>query len=425
MKLRDYQKDTIAKTIGLLNLQKFGYLRAQPRTGKSIMSLLIMGKLGYKNTLVLTTGKAMPDIKKDLATIKANAPNWKAEHTFTTYHSAYKLQGQFFDSVILDEAHNLKAYNQDQKLGKFQYEVRNLLDTIDGAHLFMSGTPAPENELGYFRQFWCSKHCSWSNFIWPQWHRQFGRTTYEQMGDRQIPTFHAKSELIEAQVKQWSVDLSQVDAGFKHTIVEHEILVPFCDEIYDLALKLKTSPMVSFKGLALDSIDPSAKRVKMHALCGGMVMQDKDYVLIDDSKMKWIESFIKRGKRIAIYHYFIHEGKALRERFKDVFTDDIEVYASGAKSVFIGQVKRDSCGVRLSTADALIVYSMDYSATNYFQWRDRLTHLDRDVVDIYFLYNDKLNLDQAVKASIDDKKNYTLKMFERDFLETQKRIWRI
>ena len=72
-------------------------------------------------------------------------------------------------------------------------------------------------------------------------------------------------------------------------------------------------------------------------------------------------------------------------------------------------------GISLRKADALIYYNIDFSATSYWQSRDRMTTKNRLHNKIFWVFTSEGIEDKIYKA-VTRKKDYTLKHFKRDFL---------
>jgi hypothetical protein len=73
-------------------------------------------------------------------------------------------------------------------------------------------------------------------------------------------------------------------------------------------------------------------------------------------------------------------------------------------------------GINLSTANALVFYNIDFSATSYWQSRARIQTKDRtETAQIYWIFSYNGIEDKIYKAVM-DKKDYTLNHFKKDYL---------
>jgi len=72
-------------------------------------------------------------------------------------------------------------------------------------------------------------------------------------------------------------------------------------------------------------------------------------------------------------------------------------------------------GISLKKASALIYYNIDFSATSYWQSRDRMTTKDRLKNKVYWIFARK-GIEHQIYKAVTKKKDYTLNHFKRDFL---------
>ena len=66
-------------------------------------------------------------------------------------------------------------------------------------------------------------------------------------------------------------------------------------------------------------------------------------------------------------------------------------------------------------AEALVYYNIDFSATSYWQSRDRMTTKDRLQSDVYWVFS-KGGIEKKIYNTVIKKKDYTLRHFKRDLL---------
>jgi hypothetical protein len=71
-------------------------------------------------------------------------------------------------------------------------------------------------------------------------------------------------------------------------------------------------------------------------------------------------------------------------------------------------------GTNLSTADALVMYNIDFSATSYWQARARMQTKDRiKASKLYWIFSEK-GIEHFVYKAVVKKQNYTKKFFSKD-----------
>ena len=72
-------------------------------------------------------------------------------------------------------------------------------------------------------------------------------------------------------------------------------------------------------------------------------------------------------------------------------------------------------GISLKNAKALVYYNIDFSATSYWQSRDRMTTKERLESDVYWIFAEG-GIEKDIYKAVIKKKDYTLSHFKRDLL---------
>ncbi len=72
-------------------------------------------------------------------------------------------------------------------------------------------------------------------------------------------------------------------------------------------------------------------------------------------------------------------------------------------------------GISLKEAKALVYYNIDFSATSYWQSRDRMTTKERLESDVYWLFA-KGGIEKDIYKAVSKKKDYTINHFRKDLL---------
>ena len=98
---------------------------------------------------------------------------------------------------------------------------------------------------------------------------------------------------------------------------------------------------------------------------------------------------------------------------KDICTD-LECFNSTDKNIAL-QIVSGREGISLRQAKALVYYNIDFSATSYWQSKDRMTTKDRLKNDVYWIFS-KDGIEKDIYKAVIKKKDYTLKHFKRDLL---------
>ena len=136
-------------------------------------------------------------------------------------------------------------------------------------------------------------------------------------------------------------------------------------------------------------------------------------MVIDTSK---VQSIYKKfaGKKIAIFYKFKQELKAIKEVYGDDICTELSLFKETNKSIAL-QIVSGREGISLKEADALVYYNIDFSATSYWQSRDRMTTIDRLESDVYWVFA-KDGIENEIYKAVCKKKDYTVRHFKKDLL---------
>jgi hypothetical protein len=152
---------------------------------------------------------------------------------------------------------------------------------------------------------------------------------------------------------------------------------------------------------------------KMHQLSSGTCkFEDGTSKVIDDSKAKFIKEKFK-GEKIAIFYKFKAEWDALIQVFgADYLTNSVEEFDSTDKNIAL-QIVSGREGVSLKNAKYLVYYNIDFSATSYWQSRDRMTTMQRQENEVFWIFS-KGGIEYDIYKTVQQKKDYTLKIFKQN-----------
>jgi hypothetical protein len=133
---------------------------------------------------------------------------------------------------------------------------------------------------------------------------------------------------------------------------------------------------------------------------------------LDESKAWFIKSKFA-GQKIAIFYKFIEEGNVIRRVFQN-HTDDENVFNSSSDSTYVRQMISGREGTNVSTADAVVMYNIDFSATTYWQIRARMQEKERTKASkLYWAFSER-GIERRVYKAVGQKKDYTLSYFKKD-----------
>lgn len=405
IELRPEQRTTVDKAKVILAEKNIVYIAAEVRVGKNFMSFFTAYESGWMNVLFVTKKKAIEGVESDYQ--KIDLP---IRIKITNFEQAHKFINEF-DGFIIDEAHSCGAFAKPSNRTKI---LRELIGTKP--IILMSGSPTPESPSQIYHQFWISQYGpfqKYTNFY--KWAKDFVNIKKKFISGFQINDYSdAKEELINQLVAPYMVNLSQVDAGFTSFVDEEILTVQIDERMYRLMKILKKDKLYKMKsGHTILADTPVKLQTLFHQISSGTVKVDEtNRQVLDESKAYFIKSKFA-GQKISIFYKFIAEGELLRRIFPNN-TDSPSEFNKSTDKTFICQVVSGREGVNLSTADALVMYNIDFSATSYWQARARMQTKDRTKASkLYWIFSEK-GLEHFVYKAVVKKQNYTRKFFVKD-----------
>lgn len=407
MELRDYQIDIANRALEIINEFGVVYLAMQVRCGKTLTSLHLASMLNVSNVLFVTKKKAMSSIEDDF-----KMSNYLYNLNVINYESLHKNSNDY-DVIILDEAHCMGQYPIPSERTKLLKELCKGKPVI-----YLSGSPSPEGFSQMFHQFWVSDRSPFKEFKnFYAWHKEYGISKKKFVFNRELNDYsHVKQERIQSEMQHLMLTYTQQEAGFESLVQEVILYVPMSDKkkwaidriIKDKLFKTKDGDVV----LA----DTAVKEMqKVHQICGGTVKsEDGKAIIFDDTKAKFIKERFK-GQKIAIFYKYIAEGLLLRATFNNIHEDPQAFNEAGGDAVFISQVQSGREGINLSTADALVMYNIDFSAVSYWQSRARMQTKDRTQASkVYWIFTTG-GIEDRIFNMVQNKKDFTLSHFRKSY----------
>jgi len=403
MELRPYQDEIAKKATKILKECGFVYLSMEVRTGKTITALETAYNFGAERVLFITKIKAFSSIKSDYDNI-----GYLYNLIIINKESLHTIEYNDFDVVIIDEAHGLSAF---PKASKYQKDIRKRFSKVP--MIFLSGTPTPESFSQWYHQLQITdkspfKH--YTNFY--KWANDYVNVTEQNLGYARVKVYKdGKEQLILKSVQPYIITFTQAQAGFTSEVNEHILECQMEDITYDIIKRLKRDKIVQGKsGLILG--DTGVKLMqKIHQLSSGTCkFEDGTSMVIDYSKAKFIEKRFRFNK-IAIFYKFKEELNALKSIYGSDLTEDLDEFNTTDKCIAL-QIVSGREGISLKNAKFLVYYNIDFSATSYWQSRDRLTTMERSSNDVYWVFA-KGGIENAIYKSVLNKKNFTLNLFKK------------
>lgn len=409
--LRDYQKNIVADAKSILRQRGLVYLAMEVRTGKTFCALFTCE--GASDVLFVTKKKAIPSIQKDYET-SGMTYNLRV----VNYESLHKVEPKGWSVIIVDESHSLGAFPKPSKRAK---QLKEFVEKSGCPTIHLSGTPTPENYSQIFHQLWINPNSPFANYkSFYKWAGREGDPNYVNVKKKRVSNgmmvndySNAIAEKVKPEIRPYMIHFSQGDAGFSSAIEEKVLKVKMSPITYKLCDTLTKDLVITGKEQSVVADTPVKLQSKLHQLYSGTIkFEDGSRKVIDLSKAEYIKDHFK-GKKIAMFYKFTAEYLALKEVFQDLLCDNIEEFDSTDKHIAL-QIQSGREGTKLSNADVLVFYNIDFSATSYWQGRDRMTTMDRKFNNVYWIFSEG-GIEEKIYAMVTKKKTYTNYYFKRDF----------
>lgn len=407
MEFRDYQKAIIDLGSEMLSVNRFLYLAMEVRTGKTLTVLGIAQKLRCNNILFLTKKKAMSSIQADYEML---SPAYSM--TCINYESMHKVQG-VFDMIVCDEAHRLGAIPKPSKGAK---QVKDIIRKNKYPYVvLMSGTPTPESYSQMYHQVYGipgNPFFKYTNFY--RFADDYVKVVQKKINGNMINNYSNGSKDILKAMKKYTIRWSQEDAGFESSIEEEVLYVEMEKRTYNLANKLKKELVIQGKENVVLADTPVKLMMKLHQMYSGTVkFESGDSMVLDHTKAHFIKKKFA-GKKIGIFYKFKEELKALKSVFGDSICTELQDFDTTNKNIAL-QIVSGREGISLRNADYLVYYNIDFSATSYWQSRDRMTTKNRKYNKVYWIFS-KGGIEKDIYKAVTKKKDYTINHFKKSFL---------
>jgi hypothetical protein len=415
-KYRQYQSEIIVQASEVLKGSNFVYLTMEVRTGKTLTALGTVemhSRLRTEAQRVLFVSR-----KKALSSILSDYDMMDGDFNIcaVNYESLHKVEKVKWDYVIIDEAHGIGSY---PKPNKRQKQLSAIIKRDNPKVILLSGTPSPESFSQLYHQVSMIKGNPFSQFVnFYKFAAQYVAVTQKRIGSMLVKDYSAGSDLILAALKPFMLSYTQKEAGYKGSVQEFFLTCKAKPITAKLINQLKKDRVIEGKEETILADTPVKLLSKVHQLSGGTIKFDSGArKVIDDSKAQFIKKHFA-GKKIAIFYKFKAELDALVQVYGDSLTTDLDEFNSTKKHIAL-QIISGREGISLKEADCLVMYNVDFSATSYWQSRDRLTTKDREVNEVYWIFSD-VGIEQEVYNAVSKKKDYTLAHFKQNNLPSGK-----
>ena len=404
VELFSYQKELASRVVERLNQHNLAYLSAEERVGKTFVALECIRLLAYKNVLIISKKRALPDFEGSINKFFEGL-EFKPDITLINYESLHKVsKASKFDFVIIDEAHHaLSSYPKPSKSAKL---VQSLV--YDVPALFMSATPCGQSRAQLFHQLNVSKFSpfdKYKNFY--EWFREFGIPRLVWVSGRQVMKYDdIREDLLLPVFERYFVSFSREQAGFEFAPTDklHYVEVP--EQVERVYKALEKDDILYLPNNRTYTPDSITKQLKLlHQLEGGSVkLDDGEVVYLGDEfnfKIDYIKKTFGDVASLVIFYEYIAEGELLRNNFQNAVILQGTSFAEG---------------IDLSHMETLVIYSQNFSSSKYTQRRARQCNKFRSKeIEVHFLLCKGFISDLVYDCVANKHKNFTSSIYERRF----------
>lgn len=425
MKLTPFQQDMVDKALPILNKHRLVYLALETRTGKTPVSIMLCHKFAYATLfhkiLFCTKKSVIPAIQKTIDGLREDY-DLTMDTQIVSFDSLHKVTHEPGRIIIADEAHSFGAYPKPSK------RAIMLAGLSRGCYvIFLSATPTPESYSQIYHQLWAAGSDSplikpYRNFYKWAAHYVDVKDKFIGAGRKAKDYSHGKAELIMPFLQELSVSGTKQDAGFEHCHVK-EIIVdcPLPDEITRLIHQIEVHGLANINGDNIVADSAVSRMSKVHQLASGSVIGENQTHLLSDHKCRMVRIVQMAYTKIAVYYKYKGELDLLRNAFQDRITEDADEFNASKDKVYAGQFLSKREGIDLRTADALVMYNIDFAYLSYEQTKNRIMNMFREKAPVMiWLFSSYTNrkgkpdsIEKRIYEAVCKKKNYTASHYKR------------
>ncbi len=259
----------------------------------------------------------------------------------------------------------------------------------------------PANPFNHFKNFYAFA-------------KDYIKVTRKKINSLYINDYSGGLPSILRTMQPYTISYTQKQAGFKVETTENILEVEMSKQTSNYIKQLKRNRVIEGTKEVILGDTPVKLMSKIHQMCSGTVkFESGNSMILDYNKANFIKDHFK-GKKIAIFYKFRAEYKALKEVFSGSLTTELEEFNSTDKNIAL-QIVSGREGISLSNAKCLVYYNIDFSATSYWQSRDRMTTKERLKNNVYWVFA-KDGIEKDIYKTVIKKKDYTVNHFKRDLL---------
>jgi hypothetical protein len=186
------------------------------------------------------------------------------------------------------------------------------------------------------------------------------------------------------------------------------------DTTKNIIKKLERDLVVEGKDEVILADTPVKLMQKLHQLWSGTVkFESGNSMIIDTTKAEFIKSKFKDSK-IGVFYKFKEELNVLKQVFGDDLTTELHKFDDEGYKVIALQIVSGREGISLKNADYVVFYNIDFSATSYWQARDRMTTMARKFNKVYWIFSEE-GIEDKIYETVKSKKKFTVNIFKKDY----------
>jgi hypothetical protein len=406
MNPKKHQRKAARKLISRLKQYGISILAGEARSGKTLSFILASHKLHLKEVLIISTKKALDDIKKTTILY----PNTK--FVVTNYHQVINLKQKEYQLIILDEFHryiSTASPKHKSTIWKEIYKISYFTPII-----FSSGTPTPETYASIYSPLALSCKSPFNRYKnFTAWHKDYGIPydiiiewdSVKKRAKRKAKGYDkVKIPKVKKAIEHLIVSITRKEAGHKYEAEDKLHHIPLTDYQEQLYKALDKDRMYELPEEDYTILADTAATLpfKKHQISGGFVKAVNDLNesetfnhQVGTNKIQYIKDNFN-PKKTMIVAFYIPEQEYLATIFPNVES-----------------ITKICEGTDLSHFDDLVIYSFGFHAVTYQQIRARLLNFekrDKEAI-VHFLLS---GIDKDVYTAVAiDKKNFTYSWYKR------------
>jgi hypothetical protein len=300
------------------------------------------------------------------------------------------------------------------KPSKRACQVKDLINLTKANVILLSGTPTPESYSQMYHQVYGIPNNPFKEYkTFYKFCSKFVNVKSKIINGLSMNDYSNGMDTILDEMEPFMINYTQAEAGFVAKTTEEIFEVELKESTYKLINKLKRDLIVEGKEEVILGDTTVKLMSKIHQLYSGTVkFESGKSMVIDTTKAEFIKEQWM-GCQIGIFYKFKEELEALKQVFGDELTTDLDEFNSTFKCIAL-QIVSGREGISLKKAEYLVYYNIDFSATSYWQSKDRMTTKERLENEVFWIFS-KGGIEEQIYKAVTKKKDYTLAHFKKDF----------